>query len=136
MFIDPHNYWVDIMGRLRPGVTLARAGTELSGPFHRYVLASAANDKERTDLPALWIQEGGSGVDSLRRLFSKPLLVLMTMVTLILAIACANIANLLLSRSSARRRKLDAVAARRYSRPRRRSSKYSFPSLAAGGRQG
>ena len=69
---------------------------ELSGPFHQFVLASAANDKERTDLPALWMQEGGSGVDSLRRRFSKPLLVLMTMVALILAIACANIANLLL----------------------------------------
>ena len=63
MFID-HSYWVDIMGRLRPGVSLARAEAELRGPFHQYVLASAKNDKERTDLPALWLQQGGSGVDS------------------------------------------------------------------------
>ncbi|MBV9155450.1 MAG: ABC transporter permease [Acidobacteriaceae bacterium] len=106
MFIDPHSYWVDIMGRLRPGVTLARAEAELRGPFHQYVFASAANDRERSDLPQLWMEEGGSGVDSLRRTFSKPLLILMTMVALILTIACANIANLLLSRYISRRREL------------------------------
>jgi macrolide transport system ATP-binding/permease protein len=105
MFVD-RSYWVDIMGRLRPGGTLARTEAELRGPFHQYVLASAANDQERTDLPALWLQEGGSGVDSLRRSFSKPLWILMTMVALILVIACANIANLLLSRSAARRREI------------------------------
>ena len=77
MFID-HSYWVDIMGRLRPGVTLAQAEAELRGPFHQFELAAAANDQERKDLPAIWLQEGGSGVDSLRRSFSKPLWVLMT----------------------------------------------------------
>ena len=106
MFIDSHSYWVDIMGRLRPGVTLTRAEAELSPTFHQFALASAANAKERVDLPTLWVQEGGSGVDSLRRHYSKPLLALMTMVVLILAITCANIANLLLSRSASRRREI------------------------------
>ncbi len=50
MFIDPHFYWADLMGRLRPGVTLARAQAELSGAFHQFALASAANDKERADI--------------------------------------------------------------------------------------
>ena len=106
MFIDSHFYWADMMGRLRPGVTLARAQAEVAARFHQFALTSAANDKERADLPALWLEEGGSGVDSLRREYSQPLFVLMTMVAFILAIACANIANLLLARANARRREI------------------------------
>jgi macrolide transport system ATP-binding/permease protein len=106
MFIDVHSYWADIMGRLRPGVTLAKAQAEIAARFHQFVLSSAANEQERANLPALWLEEGGSGVDSLRRQYSKPLFILMTMVAFILAIACANIANLLLARAAARRREI------------------------------
>ena len=106
MFSDTQFYWVDIMGRLRPGVTLERAQVELAARFRQFALASAANDPERADLPTLWLEEGGSGVDSLRRQYSKPLFVLMTMAAIILAIACANIANLLLARANSRRREI------------------------------
>ncbi|HEX3821651.1 MAG TPA: FtsX-like permease family protein, partial [Candidatus Sulfotelmatobacter sp.] len=105
-YLDNNYYWMQAMARLRPGVTLAQAQAELAPKFHQWVETTAANDKERATLPDIVLREGRGGIDSLRREYSKPLFLLMTLVGLILVISCSNVANLLLARAASRRREI------------------------------
>jgi predicted permease len=105
-YLNDHFYWIEIMGRLKPGVSLQRAQTVLGTKFQHYVASTATTPAQRADLPILALQPGSNGLDSLRRQYSRPVFILMTMVGLILLVACSNIASLLLARAAARRREI------------------------------
>ena len=104
-YLDPNYDWVVPMARLRPGISAMQAQAAVAGQFSEW--ARTARPKRRADnVPTLLVREGAGGLDGLRRTYSKPLYILLTLVGLILSIACANIANLLLARAAARRREI------------------------------
>src|SRR5262249_33242617 len=66
VYLEQNYYWLEAMARLRPGISLSQAQAVLGPLFHNWVGSTAANERERLQLPELFIREGASGLSSLR----------------------------------------------------------------------
>jgi predicted permease len=104
---ETDNWWVQILGRLRPGVSNRQAQAALDTVMQRQNAAYRPNLKREGDPWRPLVEPGGGGTPwRLRIDATTPLAILSSVVALVLLIACANIANLLLARGTARRREI------------------------------
>ncbi len=109
-FENRRSYWVYVFGRLKPGVTIERAGLALNALYKPILndvespLQEGMSEQTMARFKAreIVVEEGERGQSSIALEATTPLLMLFSITAIVLLIACANIANLLLARGANR----------------------------------
>jgi predicted permease len=109
MINNPQLHFVSVMGRLRPGVTSLQAQANVNVLYRQILPAElgsspSPNDVEHIRHARVELTPGDKGVSDLRKNYETPLQILMTVVAMVLLIACANVANLQLALAARRQR--------------------------------
>jgi len=113
-------WWLQVMGRLKPGTTAAQVQGNLEGVFQHTARAamesylkslpdeerSTAVNRSRSQIPRLRVEDGSRGLYDVSPNELRSVTILSAVVALVLLLVCANIANLLLSRATTRQREL------------------------------
>src|SRR5262249_15770598 len=106
------DYWLKVLGRLKPGLRPDQAQSALQGVFHSIMEARIPLLNFNQKQTALYLQNkvilepGSHGRPILQHDTREPLLFLTAMVGLVLMVACANLASLLIAKGEARQQEI------------------------------
>ncbi len=110
---DRRYMWLQVIARLRPGVSREQAEAAMNVLFHQIreqelkeIHTSSDRFRKRFVAVRLLLLPGRRGLSELRDEFSTSLVVLMALVGFLLLITCANVANLLMARAPVRQREI------------------------------
>ena len=100
------SWWLSVIARLAPNATVEQARADLESVWDAYMTEVGMPRGRRDYFSGLVLVPAARGANELRRTYSEPLLIVMGIVGVVLLIGCANVANLLLARATARQNEI------------------------------